>query len=122
MVAHALEAVGMAPRTAAELTKTAGLSMEETQTAVSKLVAAGKATSFTVEGNVYYLDVLTFKQTLDRVNTALTDYHQSIRCARERRWRKSEPAFSQKSRPDLYYRCLVFRWLTRLCAKEIVSA
>lgn len=76
LVAHALEAVGMAPRTAAELTKTAGLSMEETQTAVSKLVAAGKATSFTVEGNVYYLDVLTFKQTLDRVNTALTDYHQ----------------------------------------------
>lgn len=76
LVAHALVAAGMALRTTAELARAAGVSLEQTEAALSKLSAAGTAASLTVEGNIYYLDGVTFRQTLERVQAALAAYHQ----------------------------------------------
>ena len=84
LVAHALVAAGMALRTTAELARAAGVSLEQTEAALSKLSAAGTAASLTVEGNIYYLDGVTFRQTLERVQAALAAYHQKIPSEPER--------------------------------------
>ncbi len=76
IVVHALEAAGVVPRTLSDLSKTAGLALPDTEAALEKLVAAGQAVTFNLEGTDYYLDQAAVRQAVDRATNGLQSYHQ----------------------------------------------